>query len=159
MQLKSAQVTNFKSVLDSTAFGIDHMTCLVGKNESGKTALLEALYKLNPVEAADATFQYVLEYPRQSLMEYEAAVMAGGSHGTVIRTEWMLDQDDVVAVGTVLGPNALTSHQVTISRGYSNKNLWILGIDEQAVVEFVLSNADLARADAAPLQKAPRYRS
>jgi len=29
------------------------MTCLVGKNESGKSAILQALYKLNPVDKED----------------------------------------------------------------------------------------------------------
>ena len=44
MQLRKARVTNFKIAEDSTEFTLDRVTCLVGKNESGKTALLEALY-------------------------------------------------------------------------------------------------------------------
>jgi AAA15 family ATPase/GTPase len=49
MRLKSVRVTNYKSVEDSEEFEVDDLTCLVGKNESGKTAILEALYKLQPI--------------------------------------------------------------------------------------------------------------
>ena len=51
MKLLSATIENFKCIEDSTEFSLDQVTCLVGKNEAGKTALLEALYKLNPVES------------------------------------------------------------------------------------------------------------
>ena len=54
---------NFKSIWDSTEFNIDEVTCLVGKNESGKTALLQALYKLNPVKNEHAGFDVRMEYP------------------------------------------------------------------------------------------------
>ena len=56
MKLIEAQVENFKCVEDSKAFRIDQVTCLIGKNEAGKTALLEALYKLNPVDKEKANF-------------------------------------------------------------------------------------------------------
>ena len=39
-------------------FAIDEkVTCLVGKNESGKTAILQALEKLNPVDVDDGKFE------------------------------------------------------------------------------------------------------
>jgi predicted ATP-dependent endonuclease of OLD family len=47
MRLYSVHVTEFKSVKDFETFIIGDMTCLVGRNESGKTALLQALYRLN----------------------------------------------------------------------------------------------------------------
>lgn len=44
LKLKQYHVRNFKCVLDSGEIDVDdHITCFVGKNESGKTALLEAL--------------------------------------------------------------------------------------------------------------------
>jgi AAA15 family ATPase/GTPase len=47
MKIKSVHITNFKSIRDSNQFDVADVTCLVGKNESGKTALLQALYRLN----------------------------------------------------------------------------------------------------------------
>ena len=49
MKLTKVRITNFQSIHDSTEFDIADVTCLVGKNEAGKTALLKALYRLNPL--------------------------------------------------------------------------------------------------------------
>ncbi|MBA7535137.1 hypothetical protein ES705_27389 [subsurface metagenome] len=43
MKLKSVQISDYKCVRKSADFGVSDITCLVGKNESGKTAILEAL--------------------------------------------------------------------------------------------------------------------
>ena len=47
MLLVDVRIKNYKCILDSETFTVDQMTCLVGKNESGKSAILQALYKLN----------------------------------------------------------------------------------------------------------------
>lgn len=49
MKLLRYKVTNFRSVEDSDWIECDDITTLVGINESGKTNLLLALWKLNPV--------------------------------------------------------------------------------------------------------------
>ena len=51
MKLVKVQVRYFRNILDSTEVEVqDDVTCLVGKNESGKTAFLEALRRLNPAQ-------------------------------------------------------------------------------------------------------------
>ena len=72
MKLTKARVANFKSIDDSDEFTLDQVTCLVGKNEAGKTAVLEALYKLNPVENGTGDFS-LAEYPRKHLTTYRKA--------------------------------------------------------------------------------------
>jgi len=42
MKLISARITNFRSIEDSEEFTLADLTCLVGKNESGKTTILKA---------------------------------------------------------------------------------------------------------------------
>ena len=54
MKLTKVRITNFQSIQDSTEFDIGDVTCLVG-NEACKTALLKALYRLNPI-LADGNF-------------------------------------------------------------------------------------------------------
>lgn len=48
MKLNRFRVTNFRSVLDSGWINCDDVTTLVGVNESGKSNILLALWKLNP---------------------------------------------------------------------------------------------------------------
>lgn len=48
MQLRSFRVLYYRPILDSGWVDVDDITVVVGKNESGKTALLKALHKFNP---------------------------------------------------------------------------------------------------------------
>src|SRR5437879_5319201 len=63
MKLKSVRVRMFRNILDSTEVAIQpNVTCLVGKNESGKTAFLQALWRLNPARVKP-TFSVPDHYP------------------------------------------------------------------------------------------------
>ena len=71
LTLVKAQVWKYKSIEDSTPVAVANaVTVLVGKNESGKTAFLEALYKSLPIDAAK--FNYVADYPRKELVRYRS---------------------------------------------------------------------------------------
>ena len=48
MRLKTFKVQWYRSILDSGWVDVDDIAVIVGKNESGKTALLKALHKFNP---------------------------------------------------------------------------------------------------------------
>ena len=61
MKLKSFRVREFLSVQDSGPIEVDDIACLVGKNEAGKSALLKALYRLNPVVTSEGTFSVTLD--------------------------------------------------------------------------------------------------
>ena len=68
MKLVRARVTDFKSIDDSGWVDIDDVTSMVGKNESGKTAFLGALKRLNPVDG-DQEFE-LKDYPRKGYVKY-----------------------------------------------------------------------------------------
>ena len=119
MKLKSVQVKNFKCVEDSTEFEIRPVTCLVGKNEAGKTSLLEALYKLNPDVEEFGEFDVLLEYPRRRRKEYEHSqrIREAEPHDALI-TKWDLEDEDMELLGTLLGTDAVKSRSVVIRKGY-----------------------------------------
>ena len=77
MKLTKARITNFRSIQDSTEFDVGDVTCLVGKNESGKTALLQALHRLNPVVESSGDFDDTDDYPRHAANDYKEDVEAG----------------------------------------------------------------------------------
>ncbi len=56
------RVTNFRNIDDSGWIPLDRVTAFVGRNESGKTALLKALHKSNP--ATPESFSPQHEFPR-----------------------------------------------------------------------------------------------
>lgn len=72
MELVSVKIQNYKCIDDSGDFLVANLTCLAGKNESGKTALLQALRRLNPVEDAEKNYNKLMEYPRRRFREAEA---------------------------------------------------------------------------------------
>ena len=62
MLLVNAHVTYYRSAEDSEEFTVEpDVTCLVGKNESGKTNIAQALFRLNPVEPA--SFDEIIDFP------------------------------------------------------------------------------------------------
>ena len=63
MKLTKVRVSDFQSVRDSTEFDIGDVTCLVGKNEAGKTALLQAMYRLRPIVDTDDGYSVTDDYP------------------------------------------------------------------------------------------------
>ena len=116
MKLKSVRVKNFKCVEDSTEFEICPVTCLVGKNEAGKTSMLEALYKLNPDVEGLGEFDVLSEYPRRRRKEYERR--ADTQPDDALITTWELEDEDVKRLTTLHGPNAVQSTTITMTRGY-----------------------------------------
>jgi hypothetical protein len=149
MKLKAIRVENYKSIYDSGRFEVGGVTCLVGKNEAGKTALLQSLYKLNPAIPADADFMPVMEYPRTKWLDYQSR--EGAEPDNVLSTEWHLDDDDRKLFDGELGPGALTSDFVTITKGYGNNIGGTLPIDESKVVEYVLASSGLSTPEKQPL--------
>ena len=64
MRLTRARVRGYRSVIDSGWFDIEcGKTILVGPNEAGKTAILQALQKLNPPDGIEL-FNPLRDYPR-----------------------------------------------------------------------------------------------
>lgn len=114
MKLKRMRVTNFRSVEDSDEFDITDLTCLVGKNEAGKSALLDALYGLNPIEKY--TYDKVIDYPRRHYTDYEKRHPSGKS--AVATTVWELEEQDLAAVEKECGEGCLSSKEITIQNGF-----------------------------------------
>ncbi len=63
MKLEEVEVKLYRNIVNSGKLDVeDSITCLVGQNESGKTAFLEALYYLNPAFNFDV--KVINDYPR-----------------------------------------------------------------------------------------------
>jgi predicted ATP-dependent endonuclease of OLD family len=146
----SVRVENFRCIEDSTEFSIEPVTCLVGKNEAGKTALLQALYKLKPDIAEKGDFDPILDYPRRRYSEYKERHETNPDN--VLTTVWELEEKDIDAVAKVLGSKALKGNTLRITKGYSNIRTWDFEIDESEVVKHFLRLSGLNQTERADIK-------
>jgi len=147
MKLSKVRVRDYKCIEDSGEFTVAPVTCLVGKNESGKTAILQALHRLNPVEE-DLRFED-LEYPRS---KWQPNQLPSDLPTDVIHTTWELDDADIEAIESRFGVNILGSRTVTVTRGYDNQLQWQVNIDESGLVSEILGQARLSAPEANPVR-------
>lgn len=152
MQLKRVHVTNFRSVKDSTEFATDRVTCLIGKNEAGKTAVLQALDGLNP-HHAESGYKYdrTRDYPRDRLQQYET--LHPDNPAQVIWTEWELEDRERGLLETEFGKGSITKSALTVTKGYdSSKSYWTVPIDEAAALEHLIKQSKLDAAARNPIK-------
>lgn len=123
------------------------MTSLVGKNESGKTAILQALYRLNPVVDGQAIFSVTDDFPRAYVKRYERAVKAEEiDPQDVVTAVFTLDDDDVRDIEKKFGPDVLPNKQLTLTRGYDNKLRYKFDFNEGAAVSKVVQTIEVPEA-------------
>ena len=120
MKLLTVHVTNFRSAEDSEEFNVGPVTCLVGKNEAGKSAILLAMAALNPHEATPVRFDKERDYPRRSLTQYDQK--HADKDAVAITTKWKLEEAEIEAIATALGDGVMTSDVVTVSRRYGPRS-------------------------------------
>ncbi len=146
MKLTKVRITNFQSIEDSNEFDVGDVTCLVGKNESGKTALLKALHRLNPSDDSNLVFDDTNDYPRR--MYGVAEDINDPSGAQVVRATFCLDEDELNILQDTYGGKAFHKDGVslTLSKGYSN-NLTseMSGVNADAVIQHLISDANLPK--------------
>ncbi|NVM21221.1 MAG: AAA family ATPase [Desulfobacterales bacterium] len=143
MILKSVTVRSFKCINDSGSVRIEPgVTCLVGKNESGKTAFLEPLYRLNPLSSGHRdSFEELYDYPRRRRAGDRKKIP-----GTApIEAEFELEGADLEAAEDQFGPRVLTSTSIKVSKNYQNTRLWNLEVNEKAFVKHLVASKSLAK--------------
>lgn len=146
MKLKEFTVREFRSIWDSGPIKVDDQTtCLVGKNEAGKTTLLTALYRTNPIIAADAVFDETYDYPKREVEDYRFGVENGDrQEAVVVECLYELDPDDAEAVTSIFGPKVLKGKSFKRETLYGQaKSRFILSADDAAARKHLADNPAL----------------
>ncbi len=152
MKLTKIHVTNFRSVEDSGEFDLGQVLCLVGKNEAGKTAILQALAGLNPHPLTPVNYDLERDYPRRWLTEYDNRHKE--SDAMVVSTKWELSEGERKAIKEIIG-DALLDEPVTIYRRYRDTQpQWKLPIDYGKAIEILISGEKLSEEERQPLSEA-----
>lgn len=138
MKLKTVWVRMFRNILDSTEVTIQpNVTCLVGKNESGKTAFLQALWRLNPARVKP-TFSVPDHYPawlekrhRLEGLDLEAV--------RPIEAMYVWEAADEQVVATKFGAGVVSEGaELRLWKKYDNEFVWEHGCNEARAVENFL---------------------
>lgn len=131
----------FRNFLDSDGVVIQpDVTCLVGKNESGKSAFLEALYRLNPTRDT-ARFSVQDDYPAwREKQDRRGPVTV--DEVAPITAELSLEGDESTKVSERFGSGALESGGITLSRDYSGTLHHSVHVNERAFVAHVVDSID-----------------
>ncbi len=114
MRLKAFCVTNYKSILESGRVELDpNVTCLMGKNESGKSALMQALWKFK--NASGTKFDLLWDLPAERYSDLRAL------DPEVVSLEFALESSDKAAFAEKFGVQLTPPPSFTIRATYAGK--------------------------------------
>lgn len=141
MRLSSARIRMFRNIIDSGQIDFEpDVTCLVGKNESGKTAVLQALHRQNPAPTP-MRFDAFADYPRWRYVEDRRNGLIAGT--LPIECTFELEDEDIAAVVEELGPRVLRSRSLKRSINYAGEAFIGFDVDEAAALTNYLDNAHI----------------
>lgn len=150
LRLIEARVRMFRHILDSDAVAIQpDVTCLVGKNESGKTAFLQALQRLNPARS-NLVISSARQYP--AWLEKKHRRTQNLEEFAFVEGTFELEPDEMAGLVTRFGENTLNSNRFVMRRFYNGNRTIHAPAAEENAIRHVLSKTspDLLNNYAAP---------
>ncbi|WP_238649483.1 AAA family ATPase [Paenibacillus piscarius] len=143
MKLTKVVINKYKSFLHLQEVGIDEgITRIVGKNESGKTSILEALAKFNYFEDIP-TFKFddSFDFPKNEWKSYQKS---GLEDIEVVKCTFELEDALLKEIEADLGKNVFLSKEFSYSVKYKGKNVYSGVIaDEKKYITNILDSFDL----------------
>jgi AAA15 family ATPase/GTPase len=109
MKIQSFRIYKFRNIEDSGEIELlDNLNCFVGKNQSGKTALLHALFKFNPHEPNSYNMRH--EWPRGQRTSRNLSQ-------TVCEVRFLLEKEERQQLAELTDKEMLTD-EVVITKDY-----------------------------------------
>ncbi len=143
MKLTKVRIKMFRNILDSTNVSIQpEVTCLVGKNESGKTAFLEALYSLFPARL-NPQFSVPEHYPAwlEKKHRQEGKVL---EDVCPVEAEFVLEPADIEVVEKVFHSGVIPESGILrLRKTYNNELCWELDYNEEIAIINLLKGMGL----------------
>jgi energy-coupling factor transporter ATP-binding protein EcfA2 len=141
MKLTKLRVQNYRCVIDSDEFQLGQITCLVGKNESGKTSLLRALERFNSlIETKKRKFDRDQDWPRNVYADYNPTA-------SVLTLKWELEDADVTALEKEFGSGSVAHRSVDVTVSYDGSSKWTIPIDKNKLREHLFAEVGLEQAE------------
>src|SRR5262250_2252588 len=147
MELKSVRVQNYRSIEDSGTVPVPDVTCLVGKNESGKTAFLHALHLLNPLNpiGGKTAFDDVMDFPSRRFSGYRK--VRDDYPADVVTAVFELSDGELKVIEEDLGDGVLSSREITVVTGYYGHRRYRSVYDTRRVIRHLVSGLEITATD------------
>ena len=152
MLLKRIRIQLFRNFVEPQEIDIEgDVTALVGKNESGKTTVLQALHRLKQANLQDSKFDLVTEYPRWRLSSDRKAEPDLERKIRPIEAWFALDEADIGAVAESLPARPPASTSCYVARTYANTTVVSLECPLKDVITAAIAEAAVDTQDAKAL--------
>lgn len=142
LKLTEVKIAKYKSYIETQVVPIEStITTLVGKNESGKTAFLEAIAKFNYFEK-DPKYQFdvTADYPRNELKKYQR----DKEIVEVIKCTFQISDDLLKEIEDELGKGVFTIKAFSYGLNYNGGETWYdLSSNEEVFLKGYFSNSEL----------------
>lgn len=156
MKLVRAQVKKFRNYVDSKELKVeDSITSLIGKNESGKTAFLKALYSIKPDNPNEASINVIKDYPRWFKVRDGKKINI--EDVSYIITHFSLNDNEISKLSEIIGTPIPKNAELCIERKYSGdlyatidsnkekllKSLWESNNIEEGIKKIISDTKDI----------------
>lgn len=139
MKLKEIRVQLYRNFVDSGSVLIDDsVTCLVGQNESGKTAFLEALYSLKPVYPNLVRVDITLDYPRWRKVHDEREMNLGDIFP--IEAIFSLNDEERDSLGKILALPLPLDAKLSAKRSYGGEHRFSVLFSEKEMIKEIVTS-------------------
>lgn len=137
MKLKTAHIQNYRSIRDTGVFDVQAIkTILVGPNEAGKTAVLQALQQINSPDGVKP-FDALRDYPRAKYNDITAGKV-DPTKVPVATVTFALDEDDLSVLPASM--QGITGYSFTRYIG-NNASHYLIGAPSLPTVGTVRKDA------------------
>lgn len=146
MKLSKVTIYKYKSYDHEQSFSIDDsITIIVGKNESGKTAVLESMAKTNYfANDEDFKFNPTHDYPRKEKKKYDKS----GEIGEATACTYHLNDNEIDNIKEFIGNNTVKNWEFTVTTMYDNsKFITYPNLNLQNFLEFIAHKYQLNSKD------------
>lgn len=139
--LRKVTISKYKSFERSQAFQVeDGTTVLVGMNESGKTAALEALAKSNYFqEDKEFNFNVSQDYPRREKKEIDKS----GEDPIATTLEYEVGAALMASIDADLGGGVVSGSKFSVSKRYGGRKTWDIKCDAKGMLTHLLDKSKL----------------
>lgn len=144
MKLIEVTVKNFRNIIDSTPVKIqEDITCLVGKNESGKTSFLHALYRLNP---SRPNVSFIVEDQYPAWLEKKDRMRGMDLNKfEPITAKFEMGNDIIDEIHNIFGEGVMVNNILELKRAYNGKLEYSFNLNHKSAIKQLLKNLTFSK--------------